>query len=194
MLKPSASIFLSASRVLRIRATQRWIAAQPVVSHPARPLDRAKVSNQMDKTKRQCSDLSRSQQISRPAQLQVGLGDSGSGSALAHELKACESRLFRIARCHEAASRGLFAPPHSTAQLMQLRKPIALRRIHHDHSRLRHVDSNFHHRRADQQVDCAVTELAHRAILFRRAHSAVHRADSRSTQGTFRETRRSRRY
>src|SRR5882762_3753876 len=99
------------ARVLRIRATQRRIATQPIVGHLARPLDRVKITDQMDKTKRQRSGLARSQQISRPAQLQIGLCDSGSSDALAHELKACEPPVFRVARGHKAASRRLFAPP-----------------------------------------------------------------------------------
>src|SRR5690242_7658531 len=76
------------ARTLRLDATQERIAAQPVVSHLARPLDRAKVPNQMNKPERQRSSLSRSEQISRPAQFQIGLCHSGSGGALAHELKA----------------------------------------------------------------------------------------------------------
>ena len=74
------------------------------------------------------------------------------------------------------------ASPDPSAQLMQLRQPEALGMFDHHDRGIRHIDSDLHHRRRDQDLDLPLLIRGHDLFFLIRLHSSMQQPDAKLGQ------------
>ena len=107
--------------------------------------------------------LARADELALTADLEVALGELEPVARRDHRLEPLEGRLRElVAMPRDEQAVGLLgAPADAAAQLVELREPEPVGLLHDHDRRVRHVDTDFDHRRCDEHVELACLERRH---------------------------------
>src|SRR6266849_1439012 len=135
-----------------MRARGVRVAADQRLGRLLRRFDEPGVALKVSKAQQRIATLPRSQVFSRAAQLEIALRDLEAVVTLVDHLEpvARQVRKRFVVKQNAVACAG--TAPDSSAQLVQLRKAEALGAFDYHQRSVRHIDSDFDHSGANQEL------------------------------------------
>src|SRR5205085_4263644 len=121
--------------------------------------------------------LAYTEEVAGAAQSQVFLGEAETIVGVLEDFQALLG-LHAGIRAENVAVGLMLAAPDAPTKLVQLREAKAVGVFDYHDRRVRYVDADFYHRGSNQDIQFAITELAHHRVFIRRLHTAVQQAQA----------------